>query len=47
MEKHVTFDYSLASGFILDYEIKSMESALAARSEEHTSKLQSHLVISY
>ncbi len=30
MEKHVTFDYSLASGFIRDDEIKSMEAAVAA-----------------
>ena len=30
MEKHVTFDYSLASGFINDDEIKSMEAAVAA-----------------
>lgn len=30
MEKHVTFDYSLASGFIRDDEIKSMEATVAA-----------------
>ena len=33
MEKHVTFDYSLASGFIRDDEIKSMEAAVAAAKE--------------
>ena len=30
MEKHVTFDYSLASGFIRDEEIKSIEASVAA-----------------
>ena len=33
MEKHVTFDYSLANGFIREDEITSMEAAVAAARE--------------